>query len=62
MPSFRQGIGLRTRTEALRHLLKQVVYGEQPPEKVLQGIEAGTRWTAASGIVGLSLGLWCPPQ
>ena len=40
MPSFRQGIGLRTRTEALRHLLKQVVYGEQPPEKVLQGIEA----------------------
>ena len=62
MPSFRQGIGLRTRTEALRHLLKQVVYGEQPPEKVLHCIEAGTRWTAASGLVGLSLGLWCPPQ
>ena len=40
MPSFRQGIGLRTRIEALRHLLKQVVSGEQPPEKVLQGIEA----------------------
>ena len=40
MPSFRQGIGLRTRTEALHHLLKQVVSGEQPPEKVLQGIEA----------------------
>ena len=40
VPSFRQGIGLRTRTEALRHLLKQDVYGEQPPEKVLQGIEA----------------------
>ncbi len=42
MPSFRQGIGLQTRTEALRHLLKQVVYGygEQPPENVLQGIEA----------------------
>ena len=62
VPSFRQGIGLRTRTEALRHLLKQGVYGEQPPEKVLQGIEAGTRWTAASGLAGLSLGLWCPPQ
>jgi hypothetical protein len=43
-------------------VLKQVVYGEQPSEKVLQGIEAGTRWTAASGLVGLSLGLWCPPQ
>jgi len=40
VPSFRQGIGLRTRTEPLRHLLKQDVYGEQPPEKVLQGIEA----------------------
>jgi len=40
VPSFRQGIGLRTRTEQLRHLLKQDVYGEQPPEKVLQGIEA----------------------
>jgi hypothetical protein len=40
VPSFRQGIGLRTRTEALRHLLKQVVYGEQPPEKVLHCIEA----------------------
>ncbi len=35
-----KGIGLRTRTEALRHLLKQVVYGEQPPEKVLHCIEA----------------------
>jgi ABC-type glycerol-3-phosphate transport system substrate-binding protein len=40
VPSFHQGIGLRTRTDALRHLLKQDVYGEQPPEKVLQGIEA----------------------
>jgi len=40
VPSFRQGIGLRFRTEPLRHLLKQDVYGEQTPEKVLQGIEA----------------------
>jgi len=40
VPSFHQGIGLRTRTDQLRHLLKQDVYGEQPPEKVLQGIEA----------------------
>jgi hypothetical protein len=40
VPSFRQGIGLRTGTEALRHLLKQDMFGEQPPEKVLQGIEA----------------------
>jgi len=40
VPSFRQGIGLRSRTEPLRHLLKQDVYGEQTPEKVLQGIEA----------------------
>ena len=40
MPSFRQVIGLRTRTEALRHLLKQDMFGEQPPEKVLEGIEA----------------------
>jgi len=40
VPSFRQGIGLRSRSEELRHLLKQDVYGEQPPEKVLQGIEA----------------------
>jgi hypothetical protein len=40
VPSFLQGTGLRSRTEALRHLLKQDVYGEQPPDKVLQGIEA----------------------
>jgi hypothetical protein len=40
VPTFRQGIGLRTRTEALRHLLKQGVSGEQPPEKVLHCIEA----------------------
>ena len=40
VPSFRQGIGLRSRSDELRHLLKQDVYGEQTPEKVLQGIEA----------------------
>ena len=40
MPSFRKVIGLQTHTEALRHLLKKDVPGEQPPEKVLQGIEA----------------------
>jgi ABC-type glycerol-3-phosphate transport system substrate-binding protein len=40
VPDFRQGIGLRSRTDELRLLLKQNVYGEQSPQKVLEAMEA----------------------
>jgi len=40
VPDFQQGIGLRTRTGELRLLLKQNVYGEKPPQKVLEAMEA----------------------
>ena len=43
VPSFRRGVGLRKNTEPLRQLLKQTVYGEVPPERVLAGIEAVAR-------------------
>ena len=38
--SFREGVGLRLRSPAVRQLLKQNVYGEEPPQKVLAAIEA----------------------
>ena len=40
VPDFRQGIGLRSRTDELRLLLKQNVYGDQSPQKVLEAMEA----------------------
>lgn len=38
--SFHEGVGLRLRIPAVRQLLKQNVYGEEPPQKVLAAIEA----------------------
>lgn len=40
VPNLREGVGLRQRTEPLRQLLKQAVYGEKTPQQVLGGIEA----------------------
>jgi ABC-type glycerol-3-phosphate transport system substrate-binding protein len=45
VPDFRQAIGLRRRTGDFRLLLKQNVYGEQSPEKVLEAMEALTNPT-----------------
>jgi len=40
VPNFSEGVGLRQRSPEVRQLLKQNVYGEEPPRKVLQEIEA----------------------
>jgi hypothetical protein len=37
--NFREGVGLRQHSPAVRMLLKQNVYGEAPAQKVLKAIE-----------------------
>jgi maltose-binding protein MalE len=39
VPNFQQGVELRQRTEALRQLLKQNIYGEESPREVLESLQ-----------------------
>jgi hypothetical protein len=39
VPNFQQGVELRQRTEALRQLLKQNIYGEESPRQVLESLQ-----------------------
>jgi ABC-type glycerol-3-phosphate transport system substrate-binding protein len=51
VPSFRQGVELRQRTEALRQLLKQTIYGEVTAQQAIEDLQALAGASAASSAV-----------
>lgn len=40
VPTLKEGVVLRQRTEELRQLLKQNIYGEESPERVMESFQA----------------------